>query len=407
MKPLSILQKDLWPQNYDQEAALNARRTTSPNFLSDFFSSSTPADVTRARRRYDSACTGSRVSERRSQSWYVQTQLYIRGVAGDTRVFSMRIESFSSVRYDNLFKKFSSFEGEVRVFDVIVLYALISGATLAGLVFWSQHFSSRLKLREVHNWLWLCRGEIFSGVALKTTWFSLLVQIDMDSSALVPIFGGQGMMSLKDSEKILSLATSPSGAVLLDACYTAFHDELLSLTPEELRNIDICASDFKNMDSILFPDSQKYHDNPTLSGATLILLQNLAYLVYAESPCVKGAQLSFEHALRSHTSGRVGVLGFSSGIISACVVATSPSVPSFISNALQAYRLALWIGIRSQIHRKHLLDSSIPERLGEACPWSLMLRGLNKHQAQQFISCFNQVCLIPNLLVSNNLTQKI
>ncbi|KAF8182359.1 putative polyketide synthase [Pholiota molesta] len=212
----------------------------------------------------------------------------------------------------------------------------------------------------------------------------------MDSSALVPIFGGQGMMSLKDSKRILSLATSPSGAVLLDACYTAFHDELLSLTPEELKNIDICASDFKNMDSILFPDSQQYHDNPTLSGATLILLQSLAYLVYAESSCVKGAQLSFEHALRSHTSGRVGVLGFSSGIISACVVATSPSVPSFISNALQAYRLALWIGIRSQIHRKHLLDSSIPERLEEVCPWSLMLRGLNKNQAQRSISCFNQ-----------------
>jgi hypothetical protein len=75
------------------------------------------------------------VSEHCSQSWYVQTQLCIRGVAGDTRVFSMRIESFSTVRYDNLFKKFPGFEGEVRVFDVIVLYTLISGATLAGLVF--------------------------------------------------------------------------------------------------------------------------------------------------------------------------------------------------------------------------------------------------------------------------------
>ncbi|KAF9483554.1 ketoacyl-synt-domain-containing protein [Pholiota conissans] len=212
----------------------------------------------------------------------------------------------------------------------------------------------------------------------------------MISPPAIPIFGGQGMMSLSDTKKIISLATSPSGVVLLDACHTAFHDELLSLTPAERRNVDICASDFTKKHSILVPDHQRYYDSPTVSGASLVLLQSLAYMVYAEAGGADGTQVSFAHRLHSYANGHTGVLGFSSGIISACVVATSPSIPSFISNALQAYRLALWIGIRSQLYRKDILDSFAPRRSGKARSWSSMLRGLSPHFARESLSSFNK-----------------
>ncbi len=74
----------------------------------------------------------------------------------------------------------------------------------------------------------------------------------MDPSVCIPVFGGLGMGYFDGYKKSRALATSPSAIVLLDACYAAFHSEIASLSPNELMDVDICASDFKNKDSILF-----------------------------------------------------------------------------------------------------------------------------------------------------------
>ncbi|KAF8962959.1 polyketide beta-ketoacyl-synthase [Flammula alnicola] len=209
---------------------------------------------------------------------------------------------------------------------------------------------------------------------------------------LLPVFGGQGMSSFDPGNRCNELshfAASPSRTVLLDACHAAFHAELASLSPEGLRNVDICASDFKDKDSILYPTNQQYLDNPAFSGPILLLIQSLRYLAYVEEtfdsvqsqgPCM--------NVLRSNIDHGVGILGFSSGILSACIVATSSSVPSFILHSVEAYRLALWIGIRSQIYRGRLLN--LPYRGHDPRPWGLMVLGISKDDAQKAVGCFNE-----------------
>lgn len=195
-------------------------------------------------------------------------------------------------------------------------------------------------------------------------------------------------------KKSTALVTSPSAIVLLDACYATFHNELASLSPNELMDVDICASDFKNKDCILFLVNERHRDNPALTGSTLALIQCLSYLEYVEGwISAQGSQHSFAAILQSNTVHKTGVLGFSSGIISACVVATSPSIPSFILNAVEAYRVALWIGIRSQIYRINLLRSHTPQRPGQQGSWGLMLRGLKVDDLLHLMRSFNEVRL--------------
>ena len=196
-------------------------------------------------------------------------------------------------------------------------------------------------------------------------------------------------------KKSRALATSPSAIVILDACYAAFHTEIASLSANELMDVDICAPDFTNKDSILSLVNENHRDNPALTGSSLTLIQCLSYLEYVEGwISAQGSRHTLTTILESNILRKTGVLGFSSGIISACVAATSSSIPSFIVNAVEAYRLALWIGIRSQIYRVNLLRSHTLRgpRQQPMGPWGLMLRGLKTDSLLRIIRSFNEVC---------------
>ncbi|KAF8157842.1 polyketide beta-ketoacyl-synthase [Crassisporium funariophilum] len=217
---------------------------------------------------------------------------------------------------------------------------------------------------------------------------------DLPPSQLVlPVFGGQGSLDFnthKAYRQILRYETlSSSGQVLMNACYTAFHAELGTLSAEELKKVDICTSDFEEKDSLIVPPNELHARNPATSGPRLLVIQALRYLSFAEITTASlRSPTPFSDILRSNSANGIGILGFSSGIIAASVVATSFSTLTFITRAVEAYRLALWIGIRSQLYRVDTLART--SRALETGPWSYVLSGIRKIDIREAIAVFNK-----------------
>lgn len=214
----------------------------------------------------------------------------------------------------------------------------------------------------------------------------------MDSSSLhrtvlLPIFGGQLSDSKDVSNRHLQHASSPAGAVLLDACFAAFHTELLSLGPDLVQQVGICASDFKRKVSLLRPIHDDYLCNPIVSNTTLLLMQALKYLHSVE--CFQPSPESneqFTKVLQVNSNYKVGVLGFSLGMLTATTVAASRSNIDFINRAAEAYRLAFWIGLRSLLYRSKIHSFSTYD----VRPWAVDIC-FDNAEVQKAVLAFNKV----------------
>lgn len=208
---------------------------------------------------------------------------------------------------------------------------------------------------------------------------------------LVPAFGGQGSpqtFSLDGQAQYLSSSSlSPVGITVLSACFSAFQADLASLNLEERKKVAICASDFMERESILQPPSEMYLQNPAFSGPHLVLNHVLQYLLFIEEKNSSQDLFSFTDILDSNVRHGVGICGFSSGILSACVVGSSTTILSYINHAVEAFRLALWIGIRVQIHRAGLLTQPVCPTL----PWAVVLSGMPRSVLESSVTCFNEV----------------
>ncbi|KAF4617207.1 hypothetical protein D9613_006324 [Agrocybe pediades] len=209
-------------------------------------------------------------------------------------------------------------------------------------------------------------------------------------SLLIPVFGGQGSTILGASQDLGALPRTTSVSFLLDACYSAFHSEFASIDPIDHAKVGVCLSHFKAPLSIICPPYDIYLVNPAYSMPALLLNQALLYLSYVEDKAATSLQaISFTDFLQSNATCSVGVIGFSSGVLAACVVATSPSQHSFVHHAVEAYRLAIWIGIQSQIYRSDVLDQGHAH--SRLLPWGFVLIGLNKDRLQDLVHEFNEV----------------
>ncbi|KAH7885548.1 putative polyketide synthase [Phlebopus sp. FC_14] len=173
----------------------------------------------------------------------------------------------------------------------------------------------------------------------------------------VPVFSGQGSgkTSLRQAhDQAVRDASSDLGLLLATSCLDAFFAELSSLSPEELSQTGICVSDFENPQSLISPPP-KYTKNQIVSGTSLFLAQTLRYQSYVQSTF--GFPHCFRDILHPNSYHGVGVLGLSSGIFPACVVAASHNMLMYISIAVQVFRLVFWIGFRAlQFTRKILAD---------------------------------------------------
>lgn len=224
----------------------------------------------------------------------------------------------------------------------------------------------------------------------------------------IPVFAGQGTnaaSSVATRQQALSDAKLPCCSVLLAACFQAFVSELLTLSSSDLDDIQVSLSEFTTKESLLVQD-ERYLHNPVITGPTLFLVQVLRYLAFTEGDGGSTKpHAPFGDILKSNKKYDVGILGFSSGILPACVVSSSNTVIDFISRAVEIFRLVLWIGIRSQHYRKKALSLCTPS-VQPSLPWSLVFFGLTRQAAEAALEKFNKVikrslCLIterPNLL---------
>lgn len=205
----------------------------------------------------------------------------------------------------------------------------------------------------------------------------------------IPVFAGQGTDAAdcpQTLQQALCDAASPSGSVLLSACFDAFRGELSGLSPIEFDGSELERADFINPKDILSASPDKYAHNPIISGTRLFLIQSLRYLAHVETSSDSPSR--FLDVLKLNTSSNLGVLGFSSGMLPACVVAASSSTLSYISHAVEAFRLAFWVGLRAQGYRRRLLHAGGNPVIG--LPWSVIFFGMDRHHALDAIDEFNQ-----------------
>ena len=211
----------------------------------------------------------------------------------------------------------------------------------------------------------------------------------------IPVFAGQGSTSSNFTQTRERNVSSPSGDVLLSACHMAFYAEIASLSSSDFELTGIDMSDFASKDSLLTtPERPQYLHNPVISGSTIFLDQCLCYLAYMDPFDLPCASLRpFTDVWKCNADHGIGLLGFSSGVITACIASTSPTRISFLSQAVEAYRLVLWIGIRSHFYRQQaLLRASLDPNTD--LPWSLVFFGIGKQGAREALDTFNRVsCL--------------
>ena len=214
------------------------------------------------------------------------------------------------------------------------------------------------------------------------------------SPSHIPVFAGQGttaVYSPQTRRQALRDASTPSGSTLLSACHEAFQAELSVLPAPDLHNIDIDATDFLQKESLLELPKKRYVNNPVVSGPSLFIIQTLRYLAFIEATGSSTNSLTpFSDLLKPNRDHQLGILGFSSGILPACVVGTSFSTISYISSAVEACRLAIWIGIRTRLYCREVLDAAFMDA-DTILPWSLVFLGMSKTTAEASIRDFNRV----------------
>lgn len=224
----------------------------------------------------------------------------------------------------------------------------------------------------------------------------------------IPVFAGQGTVAANNPlirEQALGDANTSYGSLLLSACHEAFHKEIKALTSTELQGVDIDASDFSNPGDLLVLSNRKYLHNPVITGTSLFLFQALRYLTSLPgAPTSKIPSPTFRDILERNLDLGVGILGFSSGMLPACVVGTSDSVITYISRSIEAFRLAFWIGVRIQIRRRGSLGFTTLKG-NSARPWGVVVTGLRISEAEEAVLKFNKVSIHYSDLRKNSSSQ--
>ncbi|KAF8797479.1 putative polyketide synthase [Phlegmacium glaucopus] len=210
----------------------------------------------------------------------------------------------------------------------------------------------------------------------------------------IPVFAGQGTQaakSLASRQQARNDASGVLGSLLLKTCYEAFQQELSSLQPTELAGINLDPADFPDPESLLSLPTNRYDNNSVISGTTLFLIQSLRYLAYVESTASTTDSLTpFTDILTTNVNLQVGIAGFSSGVLTASLVASSQTALAYLTHAVELYRLAIWIGVRSQQYRVAALESSNVAMKWHGEPWSQVVIGLSSATVSDYISKYHE-----------------
>ncbi|VDB91855.1 unnamed protein product [Peniophora sp. CBMAI 1063] len=206
----------------------------------------------------------------------------------------------------------------------------------------------------------------------------------MPSCIEVTIFAGQGtghQNSELACKQALACVKEPAGALLLAYLFDTFRAELASLKETELDYADIDVGRFDRPETLLGLQDESPSCNPIITGTRLLAQQVITYLVTCFLPSTSSPS-------STHAPANVAV-GFSSGILAAYVAATSATTPEYINNAVSAFRLAFWVGVRAQSARREMLESAGVSK-DDARPWALVFSGWSKKEdAYSFVDQYN------------------
>ncbi|GBE80926.1 Orsellinic acid synthase [Sparassis crispa] len=195
------------------------------------------------------------------------------------------------------------------------------------------------------------------------------------------LFDGQGTPASFAPQTIATAlrdAELPLGSALLLACHQAFLHEFQSLSPDEQSVSGLDIPRFSSPRALLHI-SLDLRSNAIVANTHLFLVQVLRYLAAAGVSSPGSSGFSTEAS---------NFIGFSSGMFAATVVAASQDIPSFLVNAVETFRLAFWLGLRSQQFASSTL--SLQPSSDASAPWSFVFFGAPRDEVQRAVDSYNQ-----------------
>ena len=188
-------------------------------------------------------------------------------------------------------------------------------------------------------------------------------------------------------QQSLADSNSSAGSLLLQSCHHAFVEELTSLSSIDFCLLGISLDDFPTPTSLLTHKRNTSHI--LLSHSFTFLFQALRWL----------SLIGFSRQDVSIESFDVGCLSFSLGVLIAPVIASSATLLDYLSSAVEAYKVSLWIGIRVHLHQNSDPSRTAPHNSS----WSVVCTGISPPAAQQCIADFHVTVsdVVPFLSRSN------
>lgn len=204
---------------------------------------------------------------------------------------------------------------------------------------------------------------------------------DVARAAYAFVLDGQGIPASTSPQTIqiaLQDATVPLGKAILLSCHQAFVQDYNALTSEEQRDSGLTLDDCPIPESLLeLPEHISY--NAVVANIHLYLVQLLRYVASVDATSLGDIHPSLKE---------LGVLGFSTGMIAATVVACADNIPRFISHATEAFRLAFYMGLRAQQYcNRALPDVQMADAASQS--WTLVTFGSTRSEVQDAVDKYN------------------
>jgi hypothetical protein len=184
------------------------------------------------------------------------------------------------------------------------------------------------------------------------------------------IFAGQGTSSVFSTQTHSQAhldASKPASSLLLTSCHEALQTELKHLTTLPMA-IDVNDIDFPTPESFLLPHpTPRQLSSPISTGIHLFIVHLLRYLAANASSIGEDASDA--------------ILACSSGLLPACVISAANSTLNYIVCAVEVFRLAFWIGVRTAEWRRNTGD-------GQSATWSVVVSEMDVKDLHEHLEKF-------------------
>ncbi|EKM53832.1 uncharacterized protein PHACADRAFT_198250 [Phanerochaete carnosa HHB-10118-sp] len=207
------------------------------------------------------------------------------------------------------------------------------------------------------------------------------------------VLDGQGSPNASSSQTIQTAvrdAQTPIGTAVLLSCHQALIQDYGSLSSQEKLDSGLSPDDFPRPESI-FDLSSRFPHNAVVANVHLYLIQLLRYIA---------ATGSHDPSAPRAMSKGLCIIGFSTGMVTASIIACADTIPVLISYATQGFRLAFWIGLRAQQYAQSAL-SAVQIADAPSASWTLVAFGSTRAEIQRAVDNYNaERTLLPNVYLT-------